>query len=165
MDSPIISLETGLALLENLSHRGRFTLFGKSVVWSKIVKYVPVKSKMVCEHCGAFVHHFTIDGQVVRPIVLRKDGTFDILTRDHIIPRSKGGTLARDNVRVLCRTCNNERGNYLRLEELVRVAANFPTLKIPNRHQTKPKVNRFRFHNPTKFKNQLLGNGCIQLRI
>lgn len=35
------------------------------------------------------------------------------LTGDHITPLSKGGTNTRDNVRVLCRSCNSRRGNKI----------------------------------------------------
>lgn len=33
---------------------------------------------------------------------------------DHIIPHSRGGTDTPDNVRIICRRCNQSRGNGLR---------------------------------------------------
>lgn len=38
-------------------------------------------------------------------------GTEEDLTGDHITPLSRGGTNTRDNIRVLCRHCNSQRGN------------------------------------------------------
>lgn len=38
-------------------------------------------------------------------------GTTEDLTLDHIVPRSKGGTNAVDNLQTMCRSCNTEKGN------------------------------------------------------
>jgi len=38
-------------------------------------------------------------------------GATDDLTRDHIVPHSKGGTDDDSNIRVLCRSCNSRRKN------------------------------------------------------
>jgi 5-methylcytosine-specific restriction endonuclease McrA len=35
------------------------------------------------------------------------------LSIDHIVPRAKGGTSARGNLRVLCTTCNTRKGTRL----------------------------------------------------
>ena len=32
-------------------------------------------------------------------------------TKDHIIPKSKGGSNRVENIRIICRKCNNDRGN------------------------------------------------------
>ena len=37
----------------------------------------------------------------------------DDITLDHIIPKSKGGTLREDNIVVSCRNCNTEKGNTI----------------------------------------------------
>jgi 5-methylcytosine-specific restriction endonuclease McrA len=34
----------------------------------------------------------------------------DLATLDHVVPRSKGGPLNRDNLVLACQACNNERG-------------------------------------------------------
>lgn len=39
------------------------------------------------------------------------DLTMDTATLDHVIPRSKGGTFALDNLRLACQLRNNRRGN------------------------------------------------------
>ena len=38
-------------------------------------------------------------------------GATENLSRDHIIPRSKGGTLTRKNVQILCVPCNIKKGD------------------------------------------------------
>ncbi|MFJ8346043.1 HNH endonuclease [Streptomyces sp. NPDC094153] len=38
-------------------------------------------------------------------------GTDQDLTGDHVLPLSRGGSNAVDNIRVLCRSCNSRRGN------------------------------------------------------
>lgn len=34
----------------------------------------------------------------------------DLATLDHVVPRSFGGPLSRDNIVLACSACNNERG-------------------------------------------------------
>jgi 5-methylcytosine-specific restriction endonuclease McrA len=34
----------------------------------------------------------------------------DLATLDHVVPRSFGGPLSRDNLVLACSACNNERG-------------------------------------------------------
>ena len=39
-------------------------------------------------------------------------------TREHIIPKMFGGTMAKSNIRAACFKCNNERG--IRVEESIK---------------------------------------------
>jgi 5-methylcytosine-specific restriction endonuclease McrA len=41
-----------------------------------------------------------------------KKGEFVIMTKDHIIPRSKGGDTEMENLQVMCDECNVKKGNY-----------------------------------------------------
>lgn len=43
----------------------------------------------------------------------RADGSLELMTQDHIIPRSYGGPTTFDNLKTMCHHCNNRRGNAL----------------------------------------------------
>ena len=46
---------------------------------------------------------------------LKKDGTEMLMTRDHIIPKSKGGGNGISNSQPMCFECNNKKGNTMEL--------------------------------------------------
>jgi len=50
-------------------------------------------------------YHFNLYGQ--------KDGVEVLITKDHIIPKSKGGSNILDNYQVMCFDCNIEKGDNL----------------------------------------------------
>lgn len=52
------------------------------------------------------------------------EGRLVMINRDHIIPRSLGGTNDNANLRVACEVCNGQRGNTLTDEERVFLAKN-----------------------------------------
>ncbi|MCW2926605.1 MAG: endonuclease [Thermoleophilia bacterium] len=58
----------------------------------------------LCQVCG-------------RPVVIssgrrsRKQHPDNLLTLDHLVPRSKGGSSTVDNLRVACRACNMRRSS------------------------------------------------------
>jgi 5-methylcytosine-specific restriction endonuclease McrA len=51
-------------------------------------------------------YHFNLYGK-------RNDGTEVMLTKDHIIPKSKGGKDDLNNYNTLCYDCNQEKGDIL----------------------------------------------------
>jgi hypothetical protein len=46
-----------------------------------------------------------------------KDGKEILFTKDHVIPKSRGGTNKFVNFQTMCAPCNNAKGNRLSLEE------------------------------------------------
>lgn len=52
------------------------------------------------------VYHFNLYG-------LDKDGKEVMFTKDHILPKSKGGLDKLDNYQVMCEVCNREKGNKI----------------------------------------------------
>ena len=60
-------------------------------------------SNHTCPICGV---HMTNKGKV---------DASNYATIDHIVPKSRGGTSNIENLRLICRKCNNKRGN--RVEE------------------------------------------------
>lgn len=49
--------------------------------------------------------HFNLYG-------IDKDGNEVLMTKDHIIPKAKGGKNALSNYQVMCVTCNNEKSDF-----------------------------------------------------
>ena len=74
---------------------------------------------VTCAHCGISGTMFALErypSQSRRACHLNlyhvaTDGRETMITVDHIIPVSKGGTSHRDNLQPLCRTCNSMKGN------------------------------------------------------
>lgn len=51
------------------------------------------------------------------------DGKMILMTKDHILPRSKGGKDLMDNYQTMCQPCNAYKGNVLEEERKVRMVA------------------------------------------
>ncbi len=54
----------------------------------------------------------------------RPDGSMKMMTKDHILPKSLGGTNQLTNLRAMCRTCNGNRGNTVTNREMIEMCAN-----------------------------------------
>jgi len=55
---------------------------------------------------------FYCDVPMILPGKDGRNGTHpQCCTRDHVLPKSLGGTLAKGNVVLACRTCNNKKGD------------------------------------------------------
>lgn len=95
-------------------HSERTRMFAPSVI--RLVRFVHVPRKFRrqvtntflfardryrCQYCGK--HRSQLRGR-------------EFLTRDHIIPTSKGGLNTWTNVVTACSPCNNRKGNHLPLE-------------------------------------------------
>jgi len=78
-----------------------------------------------CWSCGCYADRWVADkGQndKLGPPVLNlygiRRGKLVLMNRDHIIPRSLGGTDAIENLRPACEVCNGRRGNAITKEDL-----------------------------------------------
>jgi 5-methylcytosine-specific restriction endonuclease McrA len=82
-----------------------------------------VKSGTACVCCGLKAEYFIKEAD---PILLEKSGTYHfnlygrnkfgdevLFTKDHIIPRSKGGRDHVDNYQTMCAYCNEAKGNKM----------------------------------------------------
>ena len=83
-------------------------------VYSKSLRYMTFYQKgLKCVCCGKEGTHFKLcgeDGSNRRHFNLyADDGT--LMTKDHIIPASKGGPDHIDNMQTMCTNCNSEKGN------------------------------------------------------
>ena len=81
-----------------------------------------------CVCCKAKVTHFYLEyarGDEVHnrlhlhAYCTRADGAEDIMTMDHIIPKSIGGTESMHNSQLMCRTCNATKGNQVNVDDLL----------------------------------------------
>jgi hypothetical protein len=78
-----------------------------------------------CWQCGLLANCFILNrgknDHVRRPVLdlySKNNGVYTLMTRDHIIPKSRGGTNDVANLRVGCGPCNHSRGNYMTEEEV-----------------------------------------------
>lgn len=76
------------------------------------------KNYRECVVCGLKGNIFIIDIQIsgnTKKAHLNlyhiKDGILTLMTKDHIIPRSRGGKDHQDNLQVMCRDCNQLKGS------------------------------------------------------
>lgn len=51
------------------------------------------------------------------------EGKMILMTKDHILPRSKGGLDVQENYQTMCQLCNARKGNMLEEERLLAKAA------------------------------------------
>jgi len=89
-----------------------------------------------CQACGIKGTEFRVELSAnlsphLNLYALNKYGHFTMLTRDHIIPKSKGGNGTLDNSQTLCTNCNHSKGdkkigrgedirNYYRIKQRLR---------------------------------------------
>lgn len=106
--------------LEKLKLGSKCRIQGKSVnaLSSKRVRCF-IRGEGRCVKCGiqgsiwAIERHDTGKSYHINLYGLNEKGKEVMLTRDHIIPKSKGGTEDPLNSQVLCFTCNCEKGNII----------------------------------------------------
>jgi len=68
--------------------------------------------KLHCTTCGIKATHFLLqrgDDDIRYHFNLFSDDT--LMTKDHIIAKSKGGRNVLQNYQIMCTYCNNEKGN------------------------------------------------------
>ena len=69
-----------------------------------------------CAHCGMEGRYFAVersveDGCHLNLYALGEDGDEILMTRDHVTPKSKGGTDAASNAQTLCSPCNAKKAD------------------------------------------------------
>jgi hypothetical protein len=84
-----------------------------------------------CVKCGLKGNHFYIERHKkdlaskysLNLYALTEDGFEVMMTWDHIIPKSLGGSNRLWNAQCMCQKCNAAKGNYLSLAELVEIGS------------------------------------------
>lgn len=77
------------------------------------------KKGICCVECGiegkffAKEKHIEINNYHFNLYAVDVDGIEVLMTKDHIIPKSRGGSDHIDNYQPMCRRCNKEKGNKM----------------------------------------------------
>lgn len=111
----------------------RYVRYRNQVVFSRANVFA--RDNKTCQYCG---------------------GSFDSrdLTFDHVVPKSKGGTMSWDNITTSCWPCNNRKGDRTPEE------AGMPLLSVPTRPGSRAPllVRRGGSVVPPQWLDYLLGN-------
>jgi hypothetical protein len=91
--------------------------------------------QITCVKCGLTGEHFHIErhkNDKVMPFSVNlygwKGDREVMLTWDHIIPKSLGGSNSIENAQCMCASCNSEKGNVLPIMEMIEIVGR------PNAH-------------------------------
>lgn len=93
--------------------------FGSQIIDMGSQRYQVFAKSTTCVACGLDGTHFCVECHPGSPKYhlnlygVDKDGDEVLMTKDHIIPRSKGGKNVLDNYQTMCRICNLAKGNVL----------------------------------------------------
>lgn len=113
-------------------------------VYTRSLRYMTFYQKgCTCVACGKVGTHFTLDASNDgnpnrRHFNLRADdGT--LMTRDHIIPKSRGGREHISNMQTMCVDCNKAKGNKMDTDEIPEIK--IIAVKTDNTTKTRGYVN------------------------
>lgn len=109
-------------ILPHIANRcdAKLEVFGKSVN-VKSLRLQTFQKSNVCVGCGAVGTHFTVDTHRYSKTVnyhlnmygFDREGNEVLFTKDHIIPKSRGGKERISNMQTMCVKCNQKKGNNL----------------------------------------------------
>lgn len=76
------------------------------------------KSGLKCKCCGLVAKIFKIqqcynERPHANPYGISHNGKHIMFTKDHIIPKSKGGSNRSSNLQTMCQVCNEKKGNKM----------------------------------------------------
>jgi hypothetical protein len=116
-----LSVKEGFELM-NLSEREKPYLFGEAIErdWKRwnVLKSCELK----CYRCNIRATHWQVEkhkNDWGRPFNLNVYSNRKMLTWDHIVPKSYGGSDEPINGRVACEPCNGNRGNDMTMQEML----------------------------------------------
>ncbi len=104
---------------ENTKKRKKRIVAGETVKVSSL-RLTTFKEKGVkCCSCNRIGSHFRLQRQFKEPLfhlALWSDDGIE-LTKDHIVPKSKGGYDHIDNMQTMCQECNGKKGHVVTEED------------------------------------------------
>ena len=74
-----------------------------------------VENKIFCVSCFKEATHFKLEShsQYTTPHFNLYSDDNTLFTKDHILPKSRGGLDPLSNLQVMCVVCNNKKGNHI----------------------------------------------------
>ena len=141
------TVEEGLQLmrdvLENMRGEAKWMVEGFRVK-RDFDRFAALEScALYCFKCGVKATHFVIErhrNNVGWPYNLNVYAEGKMLTWDHILPKSHGGSDDPINARCACAKCNETRGSLMTLQEMVWAATRNPIQIYKNKSKTKASV-------------------------
>ena len=121
----IISLDILPELEDNKNPKSRKSIKYKDIngftVKLSSQRYATFKKSISCVKCGITGSFFAIERPVVPAnaryhlnlYAIDEEGNEVLMTKDHIVPRSKGGHNNIKNYQTMCYKCNWEKGNNI----------------------------------------------------
>jgi 5-methylcytosine-specific restriction endonuclease McrA len=107
-----------LPLLSASGFEKEYTRIGEYRVRINSLRLRTFKTKgITCSHCGLTGEYFILERHRnqehphLNLYAVDKKGKPILMTQDHIQPKSKGGKDTLCNSQVLCKTCNEEKGD------------------------------------------------------
>jgi HNH endonuclease len=122
-----------------------------------------LSGQIACVRCGLVGEHWHVErgtNDRVMPFAVNlygvrptKDGFEEImLTWDHRIPKSLGGSDDLENAQCMCATCNNKKGNVMTLQEMIAASIHPQPLKIWRLGGTDAELERIRLRSLASVK-------------
>lgn len=116
---PYVVMEKPLSGKEQVKARPQKIYDGKTVHMDSLRYQTFIKSGTTCVNCGLEANYFALEHQQGNGAQDRYHfnlyalvGLREILfTKDHILPRSRGGAHCIDNLQTMCAPCNQGKGN------------------------------------------------------
>jgi 5-methylcytosine-specific restriction endonuclease McrA len=94
-----------------------YILIGDDYISAGSLRYKTFKKSLVCVTCGLKGTYFAkerfkeTERYHLNLYATDKKGKEVLMTKDHIIPLSKGGSHDLDNLQTMCFNCNGKKGN------------------------------------------------------
>jgi 5-methylcytosine-specific restriction endonuclease McrA len=114
----VYSLEKIFSILSRLNFQGHFKLDGDRMKASSL-RYKTFVKNLECVNCGIKGVYFAKertspkDPYHLNLYGIAPNGSERLMTKDHIFPKSLGGTDDLDNLQTMCERCNTKKGNKI----------------------------------------------------
>lgn len=104
--------------------RGKKKYAGKEIKMGSSRYITFARKGTTCKYCGLVGAYFALERHKngntdkfhFNLYGINEEGEETMLTKDHIIPRSKGGSNKLGNLQVLCEKCNSKKGDKILID-------------------------------------------------